>query len=123
MVMDTLSDLTQLFFAYRGPDKEQLKAARTKALEEGIPRYWIVLNDIVTKWGDGPFILGDKVSVADLTLLELMSNIKQGKLDFVPTDAMDGGKRLAAVWDAVMALPKVAEWYQKHPIKGVTDTE
>ncbi|KAG9399181.1 hypothetical protein AC1031_012142 [Aphanomyces cochlioides] len=61
----------------------------------------------------GPWLL-DSISVADLSLYCLASNIKTGFWLYLPTDLLDQYSRINAIHDAVAKHPKVAEWNKEH---------
>lgn len=120
-VIDTVSDLFGSVYHYRGDDKELLRTQREKLLKEDVPKFFGGLEKRVEVFGDGPFAVGDNVTIADLTIVSLVNTFKCGVLDFVPTDALDGYTRMMRSYHTVMEMPQVRKWYKKHPIKGVTD--
>lgn len=121
-VIDTLGDFSSGMFAGRGESPEKVKAAREKFIAESVPRYWNVLNERVKKYNaDGPYVLGSQISIADVCIACSFNGIKQGIMDHIPTDTLDGADRLLTIYKAVMEIPKVVEWYKKHPIPNVTE--
>lgn len=120
-VVDTLTDLFASVYSYMGDDKERLRTGREKLVKEDIPKFFGGLEKRVEVFGDGPFVVGDSVTIADLALVSLVNTFKCGVLDFVETDVVDGYTRMMRSYCAVMEMPQVREWYKKHPIKGVTD--
>lgn len=121
-VVDTLADFGATCFRYRGPDKDKLKEERVKMLEQDLPRYMGGLLKILEDMGHkGPYLVGDSVTTADLNAFSLVTNFKCGIMDHVPTDALDSYKPLIQSFEAILAIPEVAEWYKKHPIPNVTN--
>jgi len=91
-------------------DEEEKKAAR-QALSSG---YIIAWADNVTKQlGDGPFLAGEAINVADLKLFIAMSWLMNGILDHIPTDVFSGHPALIAHHAAVKSHPKVTDWYAR----------
>ena len=115
-VMATLDDALQVAFSYRGSDKDLLKEAREKFVEETIPRYIGGLEKRLEVFGNGPYACGDSVTIADLAITTFVIQMRSGTLDHVPKDVVDGYPRIIAAYNAVMDLPKVEKWYKKHPL-------
>ncbi len=65
--------------------------------------------------GAGPFIGGEKISVADLKIFVVLGLYLKGGVDHVPATVFDGSPKVVAVHNAVKAHPAVQAWYaQKH---------
>lgn len=118
-VMDTNTDFFQNLFSSHGLKNEDLKAARQRSLAEAGRRYCGGLEKILSGTSDGPFVLGQRLSIADLIIANLFLYISIGDLQYVPPDALSEYKILKRVFDSVMDLPQVKEYYDKHPIRGV----
>jgi len=67
------------------------------------------------RWSDGPYALGEEISIADLALFGLGLYYYRGILDHVPTDVMDSYPRLALAYKSVVDHPAVVEWYKENP--------
>lgn len=67
----------------------------------------------VEKQIQGPFVAGQKISVADLKLYILMSWIKKGIVDHIPENYFDEYRNLNDLFNAVANHPKVIEWYSR----------
>lgn len=119
-VVDTLEDFLQCCFRYRGKDKDMLKEERVKLAENDFPRYIGGLEKRLATFGDGPYVIGDKVSIGDVVLVNNVNNFKSGFLDFVDKDMFESYPRIMEIYQKVMNEPKVVEWYKKHPIPNVS---
>ncbi|KAF0704596.1 Aste57867_7314 [Aphanomyces stellatus] len=60
-----------------------------------------------------PYLL-DKLSMADLDVYTIVSVTKSGWLAGISTTVADAFPKVSAVYNAVAAHPKVAEWVAKH---------
>ena len=119
-VMDTIGDLFMSAFRYKGPDKEKLKEERDKFVKEDIPRYMGGLEKRLEAMGHtGPYLVGDKVTIADIVMLNAVTNIKCGIMDHVPTDALDSYKKVMQSFNATIHIPTITDWYRKYPIPNV----
>lgn len=121
-VLDVCADLYLAMYRNRDADEEGKRKSREKAAKEDVPRYWGGLEkrlDAISN-GNGPYVLGDKITIADIKITIMYNNVKCGVLDYFPVDALDGYSKLVKIYSTVMALPKVAEWYKKYPIPNVT---
>jgi len=90
------------------PLAEDKKEAARKTIIEGFLKEWASKIDEQIK---GPYVGGDKISVADIKLFVLVSMFKQNILDYIPADYFDSNVKLMGLFDAVSAHPKVVEWY------------
>lgn len=88
------------------PEDEKEKAR--KDLVNGFLKEWENNIDYQIK---GPFVGGDKISVADIKLFVLVNMFKQKVLDYIPDDFFDSNKKLLALHEAVGSHPKIVEWY------------
>lgn len=93
----------------KDPDKR--KAAREEMAAGLLQRYAARFEAQI---GDGPFIGGESMNVADLKLFVVMRWLRGGVIDHVPTTVLDGYKKLQALFDAVQAHPAAVDWYASH---------
>lgn len=119
-VIDTITDSMTGLFKYRGSDKDQMREAREKVVAEDLPRYIGGCEKRMETFGDGPFAVGGKLSIADLAIVSVVTTYKTGILDYIEKTVLDGYPRFMASYKATMEHPAVAEWYAKHPIPGLT---
>lgn len=113
-IIDTLDDMFETALKYEGQDKEKLRECRETFCREDIPRYVGMLEKQATESGKGPFVLGEKVSVADLKINQLFDSISYGFLEFVNVSVLENYTTLAAISKAVDEIPEVKEWKDLH---------
>jgi prostaglandin-H2 D-isomerase / glutathione transferase len=63
--------------------------------------------------GDGPFVAGAKLHVADIKLFVALSPFLKGSIDHVPSDVFKAFPRLLRLFEAVQTHPKTVAWYAK----------
>lgn len=109
MVVGGLEDATIAIF------KDSSKEARTKFVEEGIDRYFAPIEKLYSETKTtGPYLLGDKMTIADLKLYVSSETLKAGFINHVPTDVLQKFDHLMACAKAVGENEKVVEWNAKH---------
>lgn len=86
---------------------DEKKTAREALLQGAIPRFG---RGVEAQIGDGPFLAGDRINVADLKLYMITRWLTTGVFDHVPPTVFDDYPRLMALSSAVDVHPKVAEW-------------
>lgn len=91
-------------------DPEQKQRAR-EALAEGYLRSWGA--NVERALGEGPFVGGSKINVADLKLYMIVRWFAGGSVDHVPADIFAAHTKLMRVYEAVKNHPKVVEWYAR----------
>ena len=89
--------------------EEQKKAARTALATDYLPLWGEKLEAKLTALGDGPFVDGDRIHVADLKVYMTARWLRSGMLDHVPADVFDRFPRILQVQEAVAAHPAVAK--------------
>jgi len=87
---------------------EDEKEEARKNLVDGFLKEWASNIDNKIK---GPFVGGDKISVADIKLFVLVNTFKQKVFDYIPDDFLDSNEKLIALYKAVASHPKIMEWY------------
>jgi glutathione S-transferase len=106
-VMEAVEELRSLL----NPSGQLKDEAEKKRVREelcaGPVKRW---TENVERQIEGPFVGGERISVADLKLFTAMNWIKRGVLDFVPSTTFDESPKLQGLWKAVAAQPKIAEW-------------
>lgn len=104
MVTDGLENLVAPMMSDPTPE------GREKFLQDVLPRYMKPVNDIVAKSAGGPFVLGDKMSIADLTILSFVGYLTSGMADHVPKDCLNSYSHILAIAKAVGDNEKIAAW-------------
>lgn len=108
-LMDAAEDLrSRVAHTFGIKDEDELKNLREE-LAAGYMKNW-AMN--VEKLIQGPFVAGEKISVADLKLYVLLNWIKKGVLNHIPTDYFDTYPKLSGLFNAVASHPKVIEWHE-----------
>lgn len=102
-IIDTIGDNLQGLFTYEGADKEKLKEVRQAWIKESFPRYLGGLDKRIMNIGDGkgPFVLGDRVTIADLLIANFMNTCAKGKLEHVDAASVEQFSRLIKIRDSV----------------------
>ena len=91
-------------------DEAQKKAAREELAKDAIPQWGKIVEG---QLGDGPFIAGDKLCVADFKLYILARWFTSGTLDHIPKTVLDGCPKLLRLQHAVGEHPAVKSWQAK----------
>jgi glutathione S-transferase len=113
-VIDTLNDtvasaLTPSFFE---PDPEK-KLAMRKAFVEGMLSRALPYLEGLCARSEGPFLLGESLSVADLLLGGTVQTYRSGKLDGVGPEVLEPYPRLRALGDAYAAHPAIVAYHAR----------
>ncbi len=83
---------------------------RAKFLETSLPRYFAPIEACIAQT-EGPFLLGDKISAADIKLAVIVGSLKSGILDHIPTDCVDKYPAISGVYTAVMENERIKKYY------------
>ncbi len=108
-VMHAVEDLRAQLTPTLSIKDEAEKKARREEVAAGYMQAWAA--NMEKQIGDGPFLAGDKLNVADLKLYVLVKWFAKGTLDHIPADVFDQYPRLRGLYDAVEAHPQVQAWY------------
>lgn len=114
-ISETVQDLMVCVFRYMGPDAEKLRESRVQFVEKEMPRYLGAIEKRITAWNEGPYVLGNDISIADLALFVLCQYIDRGIWDHVPTDSFHQYARIHSIYNTVAEHPKVVQWYEANP--------
>jgi len=98
----------QIVPTLRMKDPEEKKAARL-ALADGYLKHWGA--NVEAQIGEGPFVGGSDLSVADLKVYMVVNWIVSGVIDDMPTDIFAPYPKLTALHAAVKQHPDVKSWY------------
>jgi len=91
-------------------DEAQKKTAREELARNEIPTW---AGQVERQLGDGPFVAGDQIGVADIKLYMLVRWFAAGTVDHVPATVFDAFPRLKRLYEAVAAHPRVREWVER----------
>ena len=110
-VMEACEDLRHAFGpTLRIKDEAEKKAAREKVVADTLPTW---AKSISRQIGDGPFLGGEKINVADIKLWSVVRWLTGGKLDHVPTACLDAYPAIKQHFNAVNEHDGVKTWYAK----------
>jgi glutathione S-transferase len=114
--LDAAEDIGKAIGPSNSEKDEAVKAAMRETLASTtIPRYLKGIERLLeANKGDGPFAVGDKLSIADLKLFGLVRYLNSGTLDGIPTTIVDPYPRAVGLAKAVGDLDFVKEHLQKH---------
>jgi prostaglandin-H2 D-isomerase / glutathione transferase len=93
-------------------DPDEKKRTREE-LARGYMQSWGA--SVEKQLGDGPFVAGERIQVADIKLYVVMNWFVKGALDHVPADVFGKYTRLTRLFDAVKKHPRVVDWQTRHP--------
>lgn len=88
--------------------KKLTEKLRTEFVTNKLPSFLGYFSDYL---GEGKFLCGEEVTIADLSLLPALARFSSGDLDFVAATSMDGFPKIAAWMERMRALPKIKAWY------------
>ena len=91
-------------------DEAAKKAVREKIAAEFLPMW---AANIEAQLGDGPYLEGEALQVADLKLWSVVRWLAKGVVDHIPADVFAGHKKLSAHYQAVDQHPGVVGWYAR----------
>ncbi|MCP5068465.1 MAG: hypothetical protein GY946_18035, partial [bacterium] len=99
---------SRVFPTLRIEDEGEKKTAREE-MANGLLQDWG--RNVEQQLGEGPFVAGDQIHVADIKLYMLVRWFARGLVDYVPSDVFGEFPRLLRLHDAVENHPRVVEWY------------
>ncbi len=110
-VMCSVEDLrARLNPTARIEDPDKKKAAREE-FAAGYLRTWsATLQRYI---GDGPYLAGKQISVADVKVFVILRSFMTGNFDHIGPSAFAEYPAITRLYEAVGAHPKVAAWYAK----------
>lgn len=96
--------------ALRIADEGEKKKAR-EALATGYLPTWGGFTE--RQIGDGPFLAGAKLSVADLKIYQVVKWLVSGTVDHIPASIFEPFPKLTRLYEAVRDDARVRSWYAK----------
>lgn len=108
-LMCAAEDLRHKVFAVFAIQDENENIKARKELASGPLQVWG--RSIEPLLGDGPFVAGDQVGVADIKLYTIVHWFASGGVDHVPTDVLGAFPRLTGLYQAFKDHPAVRSWY------------
>jgi prostaglandin-H2 D-isomerase / glutathione transferase len=110
-IMGAVEDLrARLTPISRIRDPEERKRQREE-LAAGYMREWAA--NVERQVGDGPFVGGAKISVADVKIFVVMTPFLKGAIDHISPDVFNPFPKLLRLHEAVKSHPRVVDWYNR----------
>merc|ERR1712232_1279237 len=108
-------DIKDAYKAAKEKGKEDKEAAMKKWFEEDLPAQLAKVEKSLPS-APGPWLVGNKVSYADVTYYYFLKDPK-GFFDDIDAaaKAMATAPRICAACEATFALPGISEWVTKRP--------
>lgn len=110
-LMDAVEELRGRISPTMYMTDEAVRLAARQELASGYIPLWATC--VERQIGDGPFVGGARVSVADIKLYMVHSWISRGGLDGIPAGSFDACPKLCGVAEAVRTHPGVVAWYAR----------
>lgn len=110
-VMSAVEELRARIDPSMRTDDADAKKRMREELAAGYLQQWGA--SIERQIEDGSFLGGAQVNVADLKLFVVVTWLRKGVLDHMPTDVLAGYPKLNRLVDAVGGHPGVVGWYAK----------
>jgi len=112
--IDAATDITShVRAALQRRDPEDRATARKVLIERTLPE-WLGYLEVLCPDPEGAFLVGDAMTIADLTLWRLVRWLAEGSLPGVPTTILDGFPRLQAHAQQLDADPRIAAWMKQY---------
>jgi glutathione S-transferase len=114
-LLDTATQITSLLTpSFKESDPERRAALRANLVARDLPQWFGFLEARLLANGDGGFLVGDQLTIADLLFWKLLGWFSGGLLDGIPKTVLDGQPHLRAHFDTIDSLPEVREWMERH---------
>lgn len=114
-VMDAIDDIVlRVVKTMFMEDEDKKRKAREDLAAEPIPLYLTQIAERLERNG-GEYMVGGRLTVADLKVFVWIRGLRSGILDYIPTDLVDQvAPNLAAHQERIAAHPGVVAWYAAH---------
>jgi glutathione S-transferase len=111
-LLDAAGQMTSLVNpSLREKDPEKRAAMREELGKETFP-HWLGLLE--KRMGEGEYLVGDSLTVADLAIWRLLGWLCGGVLDGIPNDLLKSHSRLDAHFKRIDGREDIRAWMQKH---------
>ncbi|KAI9193042.1 uncharacterized protein BJ171DRAFT_535102 [Polychytrium aggregatum] len=109
---DMAAKLVEVFHC---PDPASMAAACNKLATEVYPPMLAGLDNVLAKYS-GKYSVGDKITIADVTLYHLVNMVSGPAplIPFMPADLVAPYIHITKVYDTVKSHPRVIEWQAKN---------
>jgi len=117
--IDAATDITLLFSPTMfEKDQEKKLAARAQIAEKKLPR-WLGYLEGQLGHDESGYVVGKRLTMADLTLWRITGWLGSGTLDGIPTDVLEDYPKLQSHFAAIDGLPKIRAWMDgRYPVKN-----
>ena len=107
LVDEVMDDVVELYGkAPQDPDKEVKRQKREAYAKDVLPKFFDRLNVLYKKHG-GPFLLGKKMTMADVLVFATLHSFKVGDVDYVDGSVFSKYENLVTVYEATKKHPDV----------------
>jgi len=111
-LMSAVEELRSMLMpSLRMSDPDERLRARAELATGYLARWGACVERQLGQMGDGPFVAGDAIHVADIKLYIAAKWLSSGVIDHIPADLFADHRRLCGIEQAVAAHPKIVEWY------------
>ena len=117
-IIDTATDMTvavkrSFMRTFRMEGKEKTEA-REQLATVTFPMYLKALEKIMTENGSTGFYVGDKMTIADITMWRMFGWLTGGIVDGLPTNMLEPYPQLQANFKTTDKHPEIVDWMAKH---------
>lgn len=113
----TMIDCVEGLVSYKGSDEQKVKEVREGWIKESFPRYLGALEKRIKDKYEGPFVLGNKLSIADLLIANFVNTCLNNIMPFVTAAAIEDFEGLVKIRSSVWEVPEVKAWYENKEFK------
>jgi glutathione S-transferase len=125
-LIDTMTEfITPFVISFIGPvtaliaDEEWTEAdkmaMRKRILMTQIPKYFGYFEKILQENHESGWLVGEKLSIADLKWYGIVTNLQTGVVDGIPADVTDEYPRITEHIQKVRSVPEIKAWYDRFP--------
>eukprot|EP01071_Lankesteria_metandrocarpae_P011075 Lankesteria_metandrocarpae@DN5404_c0_g2_i2.p1 len=107
-----VQDLLQVYFKTIGLDEEPRKKMREEMFKTTIPAHLARIDDSIGRTSKG-YVVGDKITIADMTLVAMKEFFLMPRWDNVPKDVFANYKNFNTVVSKTMENTKIKEGLAK----------
>ncbi len=93
--------------------KETIQRIRSAFVAEKLPHYLNHFSRHIEENGD-KFLCGEEPTIADCYAFPAFRRFRQGALDYIPTDSLDGYPVILSYLDRFLSIPSITQWYEAH---------
>lgn len=91
-------------------DESVVQMKLLKYVNEAVPKFLGGLEKRLKSFGEGPWAVGNEMTIGDLAIYVCLLNIAAGAFDHMTLRPMQAYERIMKSFEVVKAHPKVAAW-------------